>query len=136
MNGYNEIINSEEVYMAIAKNLKTDKAVLIGWSDEKMTHFDILFTYQPIADVRQILNGTMIGDEFLSGSFQGGICPSDLFVSIMRVGCFGFDVKHTNTNSGYYDEKLSGRLQIGKTTSEKLAELINGIKKNLISKKD
>ncbi len=47
----------------------------------------------------------------------------------MRVGCFGFESNNTDTNAGYYSEKL--RIG-GSATSEKLAELINGVKKLLV----
>jgi hypothetical protein len=128
---YGEVINSEKTYKGIAKRLKLGRSVLIGWTDENATHFDILFAYQVNSIVGQALNGVFVGDHFLSSNFQGGIRPSDLFVSIMRVGCFGFEIENTNTDWGYYSEKLGSRGSLGETTGKKIAELINGIKKEL-----
>ncbi len=128
---YQEVINGKETYTSIAERLKDGHPVLIGWTDENMTHFDILFTYKPDATLGQTINGVLVGEHFLSGSFQGGIRPTDLFVSIMRVGCFGFEVNKYDTDWGYYDEKLGGGHRFGETTGTKVAELINGVKKLL-----
>jgi hypothetical protein len=49
----------------------------------------------------------------------------------MRVGCFGFEVNKEDIDWGYYDEKLGGRFKLGETSGQKVAELINGIKKYL-----
>lgn len=130
---YNEVINHPDTFKAIAEELKKSKAVLIGWTDENSTHFDILFTYRPTATIGQVLNGVFIEDLFLSANFRGGIKVTDLFVSIMRVGAFGFEVNKGDTHWGYYDEKLGSRFRFGETTGEKLAELINGVKKNLLN---
>lgn len=114
---YGEIINSEETFKEIAKLLSKSTPVLIGWTDEEGTHFDILFSYKVYG----------------FGHFQGGVQQSDLFISIMRIGTFGFEVDHTDTFPSYYEEKLAVGNNLG-STREKLAELINGVKKYL--KKD
>lgn len=132
MDKYGEVINSPETYEAIAKRLTVHHAVLIGWSDEHYTHYDILFTYGADATIGQMVNGEFVGDHFLSGSFQGGIRPTDLFVSIMRVGSFGFEVDQTETDAGYYQEKLGRNFKFGDESAEKIAQLINGIKKELL----
>ncbi len=114
---YGEIINGEETYHDISVQLKLGGNMLIGWTDEEGTHFDILFAYKV---------------SFSGNNFQGGIRPAtDLFVSIMRKGAFAFDVENENTHYGYYAEKLFLGDDI---SSKKLGELINGIKKELISK--
>src|SRR3990167_9011938 len=114
---YGEVINAPETYKGIAEEL-SGNAVLVGWTDEMGTHFDILFT----------LNALPYGT-----NIQGGIRPStDLFVSIMRWGAFAFEVSDEDTHAGYFDEKLSARGPMGQATSEKLAELINGVKKELL----
>ncbi len=110
---YSEITNSEETYLEIADLLKINHTVFIGWTDGDMTHFDILFTYRTMG----------------FGTHQGGVRPTDLFISIMRLGSFGFEIEHEDTDGGYYEEKLSGR-NLG-STRDKLAELINGVKKHL-----
>lgn len=70
---------------------------------------DVLFTLRPVT----------------FGRIDGGIHGSrDLFVSVMRRGSFGFAVGSTSS-AGYYAEKLN---MGGGITTEKLAELINGIR--------
>ncbi len=113
---YEEVINGEATYSRIAEILNRDEDVIIGWTDGEGTHFDILFHCAP-------------KKTWKFGHLQGGVAPTDLFVSIMRVGCFGFESNNTDTNAGYYSEKL--RIG-GSATSEKLAELINGVKKLLV----
>lgn len=109
---YGDVINHPDTYQKIADNLKARLNVLLGWTDENGTHFDILFTVN--------VEGY--------GTFQGGVRPTDLFISVMRRGCFGFEKDNTDTHAGYYDEKLGGGMG---STSEKLAELINEVKKLL-----
>ena len=110
---YGEVINGEGTYQWIANDLKEGLAVLIGWTDQKGTHFDILLKR---------------GVQKYGSNIQGGIKGSDLFVSIMRRGAFGFEPENVDTHAGYFDEKLGGGMG---STSEALAELINGIKRNL-----
>jgi hypothetical protein len=109
---YGEVINGEKTYKGIAEELGSN-SVLIGWTDNNGTHFDILFTLSALT------YGTNI---------QGGVRGTDLFISIMRRGAFGFEKDHEDTHAGYYDEKLGGGMG---STSEALAELINGVKKEL-----
>ncbi len=105
-----EIINGEGTYNAIAFYLMMEGRYIIGWTDEQGTHYDILFVYP----------GTKG-----AGRFQGGINPGgDLIVSIMRVGAFAFDPRHTDTHWDYYSEKLN----VGGSTAKKLGELINAVK--------
>ena len=108
---YGEVINAPETYQEIADTLKRMN-VLIGWTDGEGTHLDILFTAK--------------ADGF--GTFQGGVKDTDLFVSIMRMGAFGFEKEKDDTHAGYYEEKLGDRLG---STADALAQLINGIKKLL-----
>ena len=111
---YGEVINGSETYRGIAEELRSN-AVIVGWTDENGTHFDILFTLTALA----------------YGTFQGGLRPrTDLFVSIMRWGAFAFEINEADTAPGYYEEKLSTR-KLGDECSEKLAELINGVRKEL-----
>lgn len=112
---YGEIVNGEGTYQGIAEELKSN-AVIVGWSDGAGTHLDLLFTLTALRFGSQI---------------QGGIRPQkDLFVSIMRMGAFGFDPEHTDTHGGYYDEKLTG-FRLGTECAAKVADLINGVKKYL-----
>ena len=111
---YGEVINHKKTYIDIAHHLRKEGRILIGWTDENGTHFDILFVLNPI------LEGSNI---------QGGIRQTDLIVGIMRIGLFGFEVARQDTNYGY----IGGKLNIGgqNITTEKVAELINGVKKEL-----
>lgn len=110
---YGEVINGERTYEWIANDLKEGIAVLIGWTDQNSTHFDILLK---------------LGVQKYGSNFQGGIKGSDLFVSIMRRGAFAFEPENVDTHAGYFDEKLGGGMG---DTREALAELINGIKSKL-----
>lgn len=109
---YGIVINSEKTYEAIAHSLLQLKPVLIAWTDQEGTQLDILLNYMAIK----------------YGPAQGGVRGTDLFVSVMRVGAFGFDAKEKDTHPRYYSEKLG--LGSG-VTVEKFAELINGIKSKL-----
>jgi hypothetical protein len=110
---YGEVINGPETYKGIAEELGSN-SVLIGWTDQQGTHFDILFTLHALP---------------YGNNIQGGIQPrTDLFVSIMRWGAFAFEIKDEDTHAGYYSEKLGGGMG---STAEALAELINGVKKLL-----
>ena len=106
---YGEVLNGPLTYKFIAEALKFNGSILIGWTDDVYTHFDILFKY------RTVFAGTNI---------QGGIRSNDLFISIMRKGSFGFEVNGQKKSSGYIAEKLNLNNSV---TTEKLAELINGV---------
>ncbi len=107
-NEYDEVINGKDTYKAIAKNIKNKESIIIGWTDEIYTHYDILFTYG--------VNKT--------GYVQGGIQDYYLFISVMRIGAFGF-----NANDKKYPEYIAEKLFNGRLDEsvEKLTELINGI---------
>lgn len=108
---YGEVINGEKTYKEIAYLLKSGHSVIIGWTDEEYTHYDILFTLNVVKE----------------GTLQGGLRWNDLFVSIMRKGSFGF-LTDSKKDSGYIGEKLGLGNNI---TTEKLTELINGIIEHL-----
>lgn len=108
---YGEVINGENTYKEIAYLLKSNNSVIIGWTDEEGTHFDVLFTLNAVK----------------KGTLQGGLRWNDLFVSIMRIGAFGF-LTDGEKDSGYIGEKLGLGNNV---TTEKLTELINGIIENL-----
>lgn len=112
---YGEVENGQQTYRGIAEELP-ENAVIIGWTDKNGTHFDILFVY------------TALG----YGDLQGGLRPrKDLFVSIMRYGAFAFEVNEADTHPGYYEEKLATRDAFGTELAEKIAELINGVRREL-----
>lgn len=110
---YGEIINSAETYEDIANILKMHNSILIGWTDEIVSHYDILFLYKT---------------QFYGSNIQGGIKSNDLFISIMRKGAFSFEINDSKKSSGYIAEKLN---LSDDETAEKLAELINGVIRKL-----
>lgn len=111
-NEYDEIINGEGTYKVIAGNLVQGLSVFIGWTDNVYTHYDILFTYKAMG----------------TGGYQRGLRTSDLFVSIMSVGSFGFKID-SDKDVGYIAEKLFyGRED---ESVKAVTELINGIIKEM-----
>lgn len=111
---YGEVINHKNTYQDIAQKLKTHGRILIGWTDGEGSHFDILFVLNP---------------DIAGSNIQGGIRQTDLFVSVMRMGAFGFESFDMDTHYNYIGEKLNLG---GSLSAMKLTELINGIKKELL----
>lgn len=109
----NEVINGEETYQDIADNVQGCGATIIGWTPQDGSHYDVLFARFPIFE----------------GTIQGGIQADYLFVSVMRVGAWGFRTDLESSVTGTYIKEKIG-LQ-GDAESEALAELINGVKKHL-----
>lgn len=107
---YNEVINGENTYKEIASRLKMDRSVLIGWTDELYTHFDILFSINPC--------------KYIYNYNQFGLNGSELFVSIIGIGAFGFKLNKNGIHCSYIAEKLN--LPINETI-EKLSDLINNV---------
>lgn len=113
VDNYGEIINGSYTYKEIATKLKEGESVIIGWTDEGYTHLDLLFNYKT----------------YKEGMLQRGLRGNELYVSIIGLGAFGFDVKDREIHEGYISEKLNIR---GEPTISKLAELINEVMKELI----
>lgn len=115
---YGEIINGEDTYNEIAEKLINRRVpVMIGWTDEECTHYDIMFiygTYKPINNM-----------------WQGGLRPEDLFVAISRRGMFGFEINSNKLYPEYIAEKLFLTRNVD-TSIEKVTELINGVKKSMV----
>lgn len=118
---YGAVINTPETYRAIADELRgigtvsgASIPVIIAWTDQAGTQLDILFCYQP--------------DQY--GRLQRGMSTNtDLFVAVSSFGMFGFDVTGPWKSPGYVGEKL--HLGGDNTTTEKLADLINGLCREL-----
>lgn len=106
-NKYDEVINGKYTYESIAKLLFKGETVGIGWTDEKDTHFDIIFK---------------LGIEKY-GIFQRGIKANYLYVSIIDHTSYAFCVENGVKQGTYIQEKL----RINDYTGDKLAQLINGI---------
>lgn len=105
---YGEVINGKKTTEAIVDLIDDHGSLVIGWTDEEGTHYDILFTL-----------GTNI-----KGAVQGGLKSTYLFVSIMRVGAFGFKCG-CESSPEYYSEKLGVS---GEETLIKLSQLLNSVR--------
>ncbi len=115
MDAHREVRNAPETYVAIVETLQDLGCALIGWTDGGGTHYDILFSLRP-PQVGTIATGV--------------IGPRYLFVGILKVGCFGFEIdgRSAPLRAIYVTEKLS--LQAGETT-DAVTELINGVLREL-----
>lgn len=105
---YGEVINGEKTYAVIKDNLLKGKNVLVGWTDGLSTHYDILFTYQ--------------AEKY--GSVQRGLKSTDLFVSVIGFGTFGFKIDSLK-HSSYIAEKLFNYRY--DSSVEEITKLINGV---------
>lgn len=109
---YGEVVNGEGTYAFTAAHLLHSKQpVLLGWTDGEGSHHDIL-----------IARGVAIA-EVNKPNIQGGIRAGDLFVSVMRVGAFAFEIKDRELHPNYVGEKLG----MSGVTCDRLTDLINGI---------
>lgn len=114
LDDYGEVVNGSNTYGVIASQLLDGLSVVIGWTDSDFTHLDLLFTLRP--QQHGALQRGMRGD-------------TDLFVSVSHFGMFGFKVNSENRlYPGYVSEKLGVG---GEVTTEKLAELIEGIRERV-----
>ena len=72
---YGEVINGGKTFSMIAEKLLESGSCIIGWTDGKIDHRDILFTYKP--------------KKF--GTLQRGLnWSSHLYISIIDQSCMGF----------------------------------------------
>ena len=76
--------------------------------EEEYSQYDVLFSYLPMNE----------------GFHQRGIKHNDLLIGVIGFGCYGFSINITDTDPGYYKEKLGIR-------SNFLAFLFNEIRKKL-----
>lgn len=107
---YDEVINGKRTYQFIATQLNSGDAVVIGWTDELATHYDILWVLGAHRE----------------GNLQGGLDGHELFVSIMRKGAFGFDADRSLLGP-LHPEYVGEKLYVSGVAAQKLAELINGV---------
>ena len=113
--GFADIVEGPNTYKTIAGELRQSNVCLAGWNDQDFTHHDVLFALKP----RHF------------GNIQGGIRPEGyLFVSVMRIGAFAFNLhREAPLDPDYVNEKLGGSL--GEPVRERLTALINGVMENL-----
>lgn len=114
---YGEIINGEKTYKEIAKNILFDnfnensRSVIIGWTDQKCDHRDIMFTYCPKK----------------YGNLQRGLRWCYLYISIMDFCSMGFLIER-NTDNRKHEKYIKEKLQLGDNhCDDKICELINGV---------
>lgn len=114
MDSWREVINGPQTINTIATlGVHYHIPVVIGWTDGRATHHDLLFAYSPQA----------------FGRLQGGLRGYGyLFVSVMRMGAFGFEVKPGPLHPDYVAEKL----HVGGDTAFALAVLISGVMARII----
>lgn len=114
VDNWGEIVNGPDTYATIVSELIDHQCCIIGWSDGKHTHFDVLFTLSPRG----------------YGTLQFGIRgPGNLFISIMRRGCFAFQITRSeDLYPSYIGEKLG---EGNNEATDALTELINGVLQKL-----
>lgn len=108
---YGEIINGEETYKEIGINLIKGKPVIIGWTDQRYDHRDIMFTY----DIKQY------------GNLQRGLHGCYLFVSIIDFTSMGFMIER-KTDNRKIDNYIKEKLRLNDNHCDNaICELINGV---------
>jgi hypothetical protein len=111
---YLTVFNSENTYKCLVDRLKYSYPIIFAWTDQEGTQLDILLVYKP----RQY------------GNLQRGMhAATDLFVAVTGFGMFGFELNGIEKAPSYVGDKLG--LGGTNTTTEKLAELINGVCREL-----
>lgn len=108
---YEEVINGENTFKQIAKEVVEYGRCIVGWTDGGYDHRDILFTYKP----------------HKYGELQRGLRWTYLYVSIMSLSCMGFLIENDRDNTkhpSYIKEKLY--LQEN-SCDDKICDLVNGV---------
>ena len=110
---YEPLRNGEETYYHLAEFLRYEHAVVFGWSSDDDVHLDMLMAYQPaeLGNLGRWMNG-----------------ETDLFVGVTGVGMFGFTLNGIYKHPTYVGNKFGISVD---TTTVQLAELINGVCRNL-----
>lgn len=108
---YGEVTNGDLTYKAIAEYLRVRNTIGIGWTDEHFSHYDIIFS---------------LGLDGKVGCFQRGIKQNYLFISIIDYTSYGF-----NSDSQKHPEYIKEKLRMNHESGDKIAELINGIIREL-----
>lgn len=105
-----EIKDKIEAYaMLIVSTLRENNTILINIQiEEEYSQYDVLFSYN--------------FSNF--GRHQRGILANDLIIGVIGFGCYGFRIDITDTDPGYYSEKL-------KIHSNFLSFLFNEVRKRL-----
>lgn len=109
---YQEALNGYKTYKAIAKELLEYGRCIIGWSDGKYDHRDILFTYRP----------------HKYGNLQRGLRWTYLFVSIIDYSSMGFLIEDGDCDNTKHVSYLKEKLRLADNDcDDKICELVNGV---------
>lgn len=105
-----EIKDKIEQYAVIIVNeLQKNSSILINIQiEEEYSQYDVLFSYR-FSNM---------------GTHQRGILANDLIIGVIGFGCYGFRVDISDTDPGYYSEKLG-------IHSNFLSFLFNEVRKKL-----
>ena len=105
-----EIKDKIEAYATIIVTALQEKSsILINIQiEEEYSQYDVLFSY----NFKNL------------GRHQRGILANDLIIGVIGFGCYGFRVDITDTDPGYYSEKL-------KIHSNFLSFLFNEVRRKL-----
>ena len=111
---FRQVTNGQLTYDAIAAQLLMNGSCIVGWTDKRDSHLDILFTVSPKC----------------YGALQGGIMGYGyLYVSIMKRSCFAFRIDYNEDRfPSYIGEKLS---EPPGPSVVALTELINGVMREI-----
>lgn len=112
---YGTVYNTSHNFALLASILEKGESVLIPWTDEEYTQLDLLFAYKSVSQ----------------GRLQRGLKKTDLFVSVIGIGAFGFSVGEDSIEShpSYIKEKFG--VNSRGITWDKLTKLINSVRKQL-----
>lgn len=109
---YGEVINGGKTFSMIAEKLLESGSCIIGWTDGKIDHRDILFTYKP--------------KKF--GTLQRGLnWSSHLYISIIDQSCMGF-LLESRTDNRKHASYIKEKLKLGDNKCDsRICDLINGV---------
>lgn len=119
VDAWGEVVNGPDTVRTIVENLVAGWPTVIGWTDGRMSHHDVLFAI--VRDIHGHLQGVHPTAQALPSTI--------LFVSVMRVGAFGFVMEH---DSSFTERYVAEKLGVGGATAVALAALINDIVKELV----
>lgn len=109
---YQQVINCEETYKTIAKELMDCGKCIIGWTDQGYDHRDIMFVYKP----RKY------------GYIQRGLKEGYLYVGIMDFSCMGLPIEYGRVDNTLHPSYIMEKLRLHDNHCDnKICELINGV---------
>ena len=107
---YGVVSNSTVTFRAVAEELRMSGSVSLGWTDNAMSHMDVLLVLNP----RQVGPSNRMDNR-----------PRKLFIAVAGYGMFGFALDRNGPlHHAYLGEKLGMRPTM---TTEALADLFNGV---------